>query len=417
MVTPLPGRSAAAGDVALLTDGSIIAAGGPPSFDSADFLLARYTRDGELDGDFGDHGLVVTPWAAPSGGGGAAGVAVGAKNRIVAVGTAGLGHTDDIGFAIARYRSDGSLDASFGSGGRLVTQVGPAGDASATGVLFQPDGKIVVVGGAQDAAGNADFAAVRYLSDGRLDPAFGTAGTALVVIPGGDALAAAVAIQPDGKIVIGGTAVNENGQNLCVVRLTAGGAPDPGFGTGGVVLEQNVPGQTKGGVGSVAIGPGGRIVAGGLGQADPDNGPGSFGLMRLLSDGQLDPTFGGGTGKVLTDFDAESIAERVLVRKDGTIVAVGVDGQTTSKFALAGYLPNGDLDPSFGDGGRTTTAFGTNSGAFGAVLQPSGKIIAVGGTGSAATASLAVARYLGQPSGKPGRISQPSSEPSQAGQP
>ncbi|HEY2673365.1 MAG TPA: hypothetical protein VGJ07_23755 [Rugosimonospora sp.] len=392
-VTPFPQRSAAAADVALLRDGSIIAAGGPPSGDSADFLLARYSRDGVLDGGFGDHGLVVTPWAAPSGGQGAAGVATGARDRIVAVGTAGLGRGDEIGFAIAQYRPDGSLDRRFGTGGRIVTPVGPVGDAAASAVVFQPDGKIVVTGGANDAQGNANFAAARYLSDGRLDPSFGTGGIALVLIPGGDAAASSVALQPDGKIVIAGTAVTDAGQNFAVVRLTRAGVPDPGFGVQGIVLAQTVPGQDKGGAQSVAVGPNGRIVVGGLGETGA--GRTAFGVLRFLTDGAPDPTFGGGTGQVLTEFDDQSVAERVLVRRDSTIVAVGLDGLATSKFALAAYRPNGDLDPAFGDSGRTTTAFGANSAAFGAVLQATGNIVAVGGTGSQSASNFAVARYLG----------------------
>jgi uncharacterized delta-60 repeat protein len=386
--------------VALLHDGSIIAAGGPPSGDSADFLLARYSRDGVLDGRFGDHGLVVTPWAAPNGGQGAAGVAVGRGDRIVAVGTAGLGRGDEIGFAIAQYRPDGSLDRSFGTGGRIVTPVGPVGDAGASAVVFQPDGRIVVVGGANDAQGNADFAAVRYLPGGQLDPTFGTGGIALVVIPGGDAAASSVALQPDGKIVIAGTAVTNGGQNFCAVRLTEGGVPDPGFGTGGIVLAQNIPGQDKGGAMSVAIGPGGKVLLAGLGETAA--GRTAFGLMRFTGDGAPDPTFGGGTGQVLTEFADQSAAERVLVRPDGSIVAVGVVGSATSTFALAGYRSNGDLDPAFGDQGRTTTAFGTNSAAFGAVLQRTGKIVAVGGTGSQSASNFVVARYLGPRHSKSG---------------
>ncbi len=399
-VTPFPQRSSSAADVALLHDGSIIAAGGPPSGDSADFLLARYSRDGVLDGRFGDHGLVVTPWAAPRGGQGAAGVAVGRGDRIVAVGTAGLGRGDEIGFAIAQYRPDGSLDRSFGTGGRIVTPVGPVGDAGASAVVFQPDGRIVVVGGADDDQGNADFAAVRYLPGGRLDPTFGTGGVALVLIPGGDAAASSVALQPDGKIVIAGTAVTNGGQNFCAVRLTRGGVPDPGFGTDGIVLAQNMPGQDKGGAASVAIGPGGRVLLAGLGETAA--GQTAFGLMRFTGDGAPDPTFGGGTGQVLTEFDDQSAAERVLVRRDGSIVAVGVVGSTTSTFALAGYRSNGDLDPAFGDLGRTTTAFGTNSATFGAVLQRTGKIVAVGGTGSQSASNFVVARYLGPRHSKSG---------------
>jgi uncharacterized delta-60 repeat protein len=405
-LSPFPGQSSSAADVALLRDGSIIAAGGSPQDQSSNFLLARYSRDGVLDRDFGDHGLVVTPWTDRPGSQGAAGVAVGRKDRIAAVGTTGLGQGDQIGFAVAQYRPDGSLDPRFGTGGQVVTPVGVNGDAGANAVVYQPDGKIVAVGGATDAQGNADFAAARYLPDGRLDPTFGTGGTVVVLIPGGDANSNSVALQRDGKILIGGIAVTDDGQNFCVVRLTRDGTPDPDFGDQGIVLEQNIPDQDKGGATSVAVGPDGRVVVGGLGEVSTTTGRTAFGLMRLRTDGSLDPTFGGGTGKVLTEFDDDSIAERVLVRKDGSIVAVGLDGRTAARFALAAYQPDGALDPAFGDGGRTTTAFGANSAAFGAALQSSGKVVAVGGAGGPDAANFAVARYLG-PSAHPKPGQQP----------
>ncbi|MDI1461216.1 hypothetical protein QEZ54_09580 [Catellatospora sp. KI3] len=119
--------------------------------------------------------------------------------------------------------------------------------------------------------------------------------------------------------------------------------------------------------------------------------------MRFLTGGTLDPSFGGGTGKVLTEFPGgESAATAVLLRHDGRITAVGSAG-FPSVFALAGYLPDGGLDPAFGTCGRTTTAIGADSGATGAVLQGKGRVVVAGSTFDATLTEggFALARYLG----------------------
>jgi uncharacterized delta-60 repeat protein len=401
VTTAFPGRQVGASDVALLGDQSIVAVGGALQSNSPDFALARYRRDGALDTTFGTGGLVTTPWPAAPGAGGAQGVAVGAGDRIVVVGTAGLGHGPDIGVAVARYLPSGALDATFGNGGKVVSAVSPVGDGGANAVAVQPDGRIVVVGGANDQANDADFLAVRYLPDGNPDTSFGNNGVALIPLPGGDASASAVAVQPDGAIVIAGTAIGPGtaGQEFGIARLTPAGALDSGFGSGGVVLAQFRSGQDKGGAQSVLVASGGRIVVAGL--AETAAGRGAFGLMRLRPDGSPDPTFGTG-GMVLTEFDGESIATRVVPLAGGDLVAAGSAG-LPSRTALAGYRPDGSLDPAFGTGGRTVTAIGAASAGTSAVVQSSGGIVVAGTSASAdfATGGFALARYLGSAGCKP----------------
>lgn len=399
VTTTVPGVQVGASDVALLDDQSIVAVGGALAGAGPDFAIARYRPDGSLDPAFGTGGLVVTGWPAAPGAAGAQGVAVAAGNRIVVVGTAGLGGGNDIGVAVARYRPDGSLDPAFGIGGKVVTSVSPVGDGGANAVAIQPDGKIVAVGGGNDQDGNADFMAVRYLPDGRMDTSFANNGVALVPIPGGDANASAVALQPDGGIVLAGTAVGpgDAGQQFAVARLTPRGAPDPRFGSDGVVLAQFRPGEDKGGAQAVVLGRDGRLVVAGVGETSA--GLAAFGLMRLLADGRLDTAFGTG-GKVLTEFDGESVASRVVTRPDGGMVAVGSSGMP-SRIALAGYRADGSLDPTFGTGGRTVTPIGAASAATSALTQRSGNIVVAGSTGSTdfATGGFALARYLGTAAG------------------
>ncbi|MDI1461217.1 hypothetical protein QEZ54_09585 [Catellatospora sp. KI3] len=273
VVTRFPDIAAGASGIALQGD-AIIAVGGALQDGNADFLLARYRADGGLDRAFGAGGQVVTPFNLVQGAGGAEAVAVQKDRRIVVVGTAGLGTDTEIGFAVVRYRPDGRLDRSFGGDGVVVSPVGAGGDAGASDVVVQPDGRIVVVGGANDASGDAVFAAARYLKDGTPDPDFGTGGTTLVHIPGGDAMATAVTLQPDGKIILAGTAIGEGnvGQQFGLVRLTTGGQLDPTFGDAGIVVAQNVPSQGKGGAAAVAVDTTGRIVVAGLGQTPAGQG-------------------------------------------------------------------------------------------------------------------------------------------------
>src|SRR5262249_53663986 len=116
------------------------------------------------------------------------GIALQSDGTILAVGRSG---TD---VALARYMPDGSLDATFGSGGRVVTNLGSTDVARA--VAVQSDGKIVIAG-----ASGGDFALVRYTTDGSLDTSFGAGGTVLTDFGGGTDLARGLVLQPDGKIV------------------------------------------------------------------------------------------------------------------------------------------------------------------------------------------------------------------------
>ena len=169
------GGSGASG-VAIQADGRIVVVGTAGQGWDTKFALARYNSDGTLDATFGVKGKVQTGFT--SGSDSARGVAIQADGKIVVVGGDGSGHLvpSDTKFALARYNSDGTLDASFGGGGKVTTDFTPWGDG-ASGVAIQADGRIVVAG---TAAGqryeDTKFALARYTSDGTLDATFGAAG-------------------------------------------------------------------------------------------------------------------------------------------------------------------------------------------------------------------------------------------------
>jgi uncharacterized delta-60 repeat protein len=356
---------------------------------------------GELDPSFGSGGTVVTQF--PSSYSGARAVAVQADGRIV---TAGFAHTNDSivsDFALTRYEGDGGLDFTFGTSGRVRTDFGGRYD-DASALAVQADGRIVVAGSSSDATGN-DMAVARYNSDGTLDPSFDGDGLALVDL-GGESSARAVAVQPDGKIVLAGWATRSVGTGCCasdfaLVRLTTGGAVDSSFGVDGRVFTDFLPGSDNGydAAQAVVLQPDGRIVAAGGGVASATSV--DFAVARYLADGSPDPTFSD-DGLVTTDFlgNFDEIRD-VKVDSSGRIVAGGqsCDFPGTSDevcdFGLTRYLSGGAVDPRFGRHGTVRTDLGADvgEGVRGVVLQANGRIVAAGQTSGPGGTDVGLSRY------------------------
>jgi uncharacterized delta-60 repeat protein len=203
--------------IALQPAGKIVAAGFRLNAGQYDFSLARYNSDGSLDMGFGSGGTVTTDFGSDDY---ANAIALQPDGKIVAVGQSGS-H-----FALARYNPNGSLDTTFGSGGTVTTSV--AGNGAASGIALQPDGKLVAAG-----ESDAHFALARYKPDGSLDPSFGSGGEVASGIGGN---ASALVQQPDGKLVLGGFENNGTGYQFGLARFDANGSPDTTFGSGGTVM-------------------------------------------------------------------------------------------------------------------------------------------------------------------------------------
>jgi uncharacterized delta-60 repeat protein len=360
----------------LQPDGKIVAGGYvAPTSSTAAFGLARYNRNGSLDTSFGSGGKVTT--SVGSGNSWINAVALQADGKIVGAGRTVEGSTPV--FALARYNPDGSLDTAFGTGGETTTAIGTY--ATAEDVAVQPDGKIVAAGFA--ISGNETFAVVRYNPNGSLDTSFGTGGKVTTGFgPGGYSVAFGCALQPDGKILVAGYAYDGTKYYFALARYNADSSLDTSFGTGGKVLTSIGSGYAVGK--KVKLMPDGKIVVAGYSQRGtmPTN---DFTLARYDSNGSLDASFGTG-GTVTTTFgaDTRSAVNAVLIQKNGKIVAVGWERPTTGYrdlFAVARYSKNGLLDSTFGTGGKLTTALGTiDDYGDAAVLQPDGKIVAGGAT-------------------------------------
>ena len=300
------------------------------------FVIARYTVAGKLDRTFGRSGKVLTGFGSRSERSSVLAVAIQADGKVVAVGNSS-GR-----FALARYTLRGSLDRSFGRGGMVVTDFGARNSAGANAVAIQPDGKIVVAG---DRA-QQNFALARYNADGTLDRSFGSAGRVVTKVGDGN-YASALVVQPDGRLVAAGAA---DRTVVALVRYRADGTLDPSFGDGGTVVTTAARGS------GLAIQRDRKLVTVGTGRGR--SGRNVFVLARFLEDGSFDASFGRG-GKLLTafPFPRKAVANAVVVRADGRIVVAGRVGGRD--FGLARYTSSGRLDASFGTGGRVVTDFGS----------------------------------------------------------
>jgi uncharacterized delta-60 repeat protein len=382
-----------AADVALQSDGKIVAAGyaaGAETNFKYDFVLARYNTDGSLDSSFGVGGKVSTDFSASDDV--AFAVAIQPDGKIIAVGWSSTQDvSSDRSFALVRYNTDGSLDSSFGAGGKVTTRFFNADDFAAA-VVLQPDGKIVAAGAALHAGASYDFAAARYNTDGSLDSSFGVGGKVTIDFFGNGDQALAIARQPDGKLVLAGIAFNLSTDNdFALVRYNIDGTLDSSFGAGGKVTTDIAGFYDIGN--AVAIQADGKIVV--VGNAVTVSGSGGA-LTRYKPDGSLDTTFGSG-GKIFNDFFDN--ANDVKIQPSGKIIVAGVAGEFGSfDFGLMRYNPDGSPDAGFGAGGKVTTDFfGSDDRAFAIALQPDSKIVLAGSAYDINTnnESFALARYTG----------------------
>jgi uncharacterized delta-60 repeat protein len=300
-------------------------------------------------------------------------------------GTTGTSDVTDVAVRCVRIVAAPGLDPTFGSVGRVST---PVGGGSGEAVAIEPNGGIVTVGRRGDGA-HFDFAATRHDAAGRLDSGFGTAGIATTDLGGNDDEAFDAAPLYDGGFVAAGRTDAKGLANIDfgVVRYTAAGAPDAGFGSGGIV-KTDISGRGDQ-ANAVAVQPDGRIVVAGF--ATDDVIDGDFALARYNPDGTLDTTFGG-DGIVITDFGTHDDAARALaLQPDGRIIAAGSAGE---KVALARYLADGRLDPSFGNAGSSVADLGPGAAANGVALTPSGQILLAGSSvGPALNRDFMLARF------------------------
>jgi uncharacterized delta-60 repeat protein len=309
-----------------------------------------------------------------------------------------------LALSISIQAAPGDLDSSFGNGGKVVSPIGRISADRGFAAALQSDGKIVVAGDSQSnnfdfAFEPNNLIITRINADGSLDTSFGAGGKASKRLRGGSR-ANSVVIQPDGKIVVGGFVILEFGTNdfrsvFLLARLNPNGSFDNSFGTNGVVTTQFENGL-QGVVNSLALQPDGKIVAAGYSYFSTAL-PQSIAVNRYNTDGSLDNNFDG-DGKLLVNINAVgNRANAVVIQPDGKIVVGGSLRESTTSitdFVLVRLNTDGSFDNGFDGDGKLTTKFGTTSSTIAALsLQPDGKIVAAGNSNAGTARDIALARY------------------------
>ncbi|QDV70163.1 Bifunctional hemolysin/adenylate cyclase precursor [Rosistilla carotiformis] len=342
------------------------------------FGLNRYTESGVLDTSFGGgDGSVVTSfgtgYAYPTS------ASLQADGKIV---VAGSFYDIDAGYsvaALARYNIDGTLDTSFGTAG-MVTTVVAGFSSNITEVTVLADGKILGAGYVYDYDGLNEIALFQFNSDGTLDASFG-AGNGYVTATGlaDRSLANSMVVQSDGKILVAGIIGNGGDSDFAVARYNSDGTLDTSFDGDGVV--NIVTGGTEAYVNELLLQPDGKILL--VGDTDV-NGDSDSVVVRLLADGSIDTSFGGGDGMGITAIaGSHETIYAAAIQADGKIVGVGGDYDPAT-FKNRGftvrYNSDGTLDTSFGDDGIVPFTLGDTSSdaSYGIAFDDDGKVLVAG---------------------------------------
>jgi uncharacterized delta-60 repeat protein len=423
-------------DVTLAPDGKIVVMGA--AGDSA--YVARYNADGSPDTSFGNGGTTVTTFNRSD----VSSVAVGPDGSVV-LGCRVFGATRRA--AVARYTPSGSVDTSFGDSGlAMANDADGVSDSieSAVDVAVLPDGRVVAVGNVTKTDPgysytdippniNIDYtptvsrvAVFRFRADGRPDNSFGGDGAVLTRFGDDSTQAKALAVQPDGKLVIAGSTSRKghyDDARFALARYDRDGSLDASFGDGGL-LRAELGGDVRGGADGIALLDGGRVVVAGQAHVrssqfligPPFPAP-DLALARFTPGGRLDTAFGGGDGISLDDVppgDAVGVSDvgGVAAGPDGSVYVAGMariavrqvlpdpsGGQIERIVSgieplLARYTPSGERDAAFGTDGRVAFGFTPESALdvdlFTSVaVQADGKAVAVGGS----NADSALARF------------------------
>ena len=338
-------------------DGKIVVMGLTSGLTTDDLAIARYNTNGSLDTTFDTDGkLIATSTMTINS------VKMLSDGKFLTVGDNGAD------FALARYSVDGTLDTTFDRDGKVTTNITDYSYVDyATAVMVQADSKLLVVG---TNSAYVQFVAVRYNSNGSLDTTFSGDGKLLT----SNGIATAVAVQPDGKVVMAGNYNND----FQVVRLNRHGSTDSTFSGDGFVTTSV---GTTDSVYTVNVLGSGKILVGGT---SADN----FALVRYNPDGTLDTTFDT-DGKLVTSLGLGTTAtlNSIVTSSDGKYIAAGTDGN--KDIIVMRFNSDGSLDTTFDTDGKVTTDLGGWEEGNSVVVQSDGKILVAGSSDT----DFALVRY------------------------
>jgi uncharacterized delta-60 repeat protein len=376
VVTRLSGAAAGGyfASIAATPDGSIVGAGGADDDVHVRLLVARYLPNGTPDPTFGTEGMafVMLPSLRIRG----TGVLVQPDGKIVAG-----GYTTDVSghgsLLLARFDPAGTLDPTFGDGGIVQTQIG---EAVRTGKMLLDGGGRIVITGATDTGATTSAFAARYLSDGSLDATYGSDGI-VTFTAGGDTTSTSLAFRSDGELVLAGYVESDTGELLLVALLTSAGGLDPSFGSGAGWVTTSEPGTQVGTVArGVAVQTDDKIVT--VGRTDEGlHGTSAFRLTRYDATGTLDSSFGG-DGNLDVAFGAYVGGEGVAAMPGGDLYTWGTTmdptGIARADIAVAHVHADGSLDTAFGVEGLRYASTQADTFAMAGMLDDQGRVVTSG---------------------------------------
>ncbi len=325
---------------AIQNDGKIVIAGSTINTNS-DFILARYNTNGTLDASFGIGGVSITDAGSTSDVPNA--VAIEGNGKIIAGGQSYVGGISQ--FALIQYNSNGVPDPFFGTNGVVITNFGNS--CNINSIAIQTDNKIIAAGNYFNGSAN-DFAIARYKTNGSLDLSFNTTGLVTSNFGYSDN-ATAVAIQSNGKIVVGGYFTDASSNNhFEVARYNANGSTDLSFNNSGLLT--TTFGYPEEYLTAIGIQKNGKIVAGGY--TNDNNGVQDYALVRINNNGLIDSSFGINS-QVKTSITSTDVLNFLVLPNDGNIIAGGNSYTgSTYEFTLVQYENDGSLSTAFGSDGK-----------------------------------------------------------------
>ena len=357
-------------------DGKIVAAGTTLT-GNYNFIIKRFSPNGSLDHTFNGAGYNLTDF------GGAdqvTGLVIQPDGKVVVCGYSAIaGNSYD--FSMVRYKANGIIDSTFDLDGKVSTAFSTGID-EANAIALQPDGKIVLTGKAYNGT-NFDFGVARYNTDGSLDNSFDMDGMVTTTVGTADDFGNALCIQPDGKILVAGIGVISGMDQFIVIRYNTDGSLDNTFDTDGI-WNSNVGASATG----IFVQPDSQIVVGGTNS--------SYTVARLHPDGSFDNSFDGdGVATILVSALGAQL-NAILLQPDGKIVAAGAAyNGTDDDFSLARFNSDGSVDSSFDIDGIVITSVNVHDDRIFAIAQQAdGKLVVAGETGNGSNPDFVLARYI-----------------------
>ena len=334
-----------ANGIAVQPDGRIIIAGSTYDYVQHRFLVVRYNTDGSVDNSFGSGG--ANTFSISGYDDEAFAIKVLDNGKIVIAGESYL-HITDYSYTVAlmRLKQNGYADTDFGKQG-MVTTIVSHGAAVANALAVLPNNKIVIAGTTQDAvAAQKDLLCIKYTANGTVDSGFGNNGKVIIDIQGRDDVANSILVQDDNKILLGGYATNADSitEFMCV-RLSAAGNKDQHFGKDGVattgLYQQGDEGQ------GMAFSGSGKIIMAGNSHFGAAR---YISLVRFTVSGNIDNGFGNEGKTSMGIGSSEDIAYKIV--KSPWDNSLFVAGTANGYWAVAKYKKASlKLDSSFGVNG------------------------------------------------------------------